>query len=393
MKTEKEAAVSRKTDEMKTSMVASIEFAARAPLREEYVDADFVHSILGRVLAKSEDPGDEEDAGYIKASVVQFGEGMDHGIGTDRLGDGIEGNIAEYWELLFDLETGYWREEIQDEYEASACDLLIIDCVEIRPKWRGMGVGPATIDRKRSRLPPQPGSGHSQGSVGLSTEELGGTSCTVAVSSRRAVAAIERDTQCPAGEAPVSQQTWESQQRERHDREAGRSPGEVELWTVRYEARQQVRGRPVLPPLLPAQVPPHVCHRALASRGGHPDTSVLDGTPRHQVDHGLSERGPIERRFGKSERRISGGVCRLTVPILTLEIVQTVSAQSPPITNPPPLLSYDEVDDRRSRLAIMVKQQACLGQVKSPSAASCASAIPQPASGRIAPPCLCESKE
>jgi len=221
MKTEKEAAVSRKTDEMKTSMVASIEFAARAPLREEYVDADFVHSILGRVLAKSEDPGDEEDAGYIKASVVQFGEGMDHGIGTDRLGDGIEGNIAEYWELLFDLETGYWREEIQDEYEASACDLLIIDCVEIRPKWRGMGVGPAIIDRKRSRLPPQPGSGHSQGSVGLSTEELGGTSCTVAVSSRRAVAAIERDTQCPAGEAPVSQQTWESQQRERHDREAG----------------------------------------------------------------------------------------------------------------------------------------------------------------------------
>jgi hypothetical protein len=48
-------------------------------------------------------------------------------------------------ELLFDLETGYWREEIQDEYEASGCDLLIIDCVEIRPKWRGLGVGPAAV--------------------------------------------------------------------------------------------------------------------------------------------------------------------------------------------------------------------------------------------------------
>ena len=64
-----------------------------------------------------------------------------------RLGDGIEGSIAEYWELLFDLETGYWREEIQDEYEVSGCDLLIIDCMEIRPKWRGMGVGPTAIDR------------------------------------------------------------------------------------------------------------------------------------------------------------------------------------------------------------------------------------------------------
>jgi hypothetical protein len=147
MKTKKEAAVSRKTDEAKTNVVASVEFAVRASLREEYVDADFVHSILGRVFVKSEDLRDEEEAGYLRASLVQFGEAMDNGISTERLGDGIEGSIAEYWELLFDLETGYWREEIQDEYEASGCDLLIIDCVEIRPRWRGLGVGPAAVDR------------------------------------------------------------------------------------------------------------------------------------------------------------------------------------------------------------------------------------------------------
>ena len=147
MKSEKETAVSRKTHEAKTNIVASVEFAVRASLREEYVDADFVHSILGRVFVKSEDLRDEEDAGYIKASLVQFGEAMDHGISTERLGDGIEGSIAEYWELLFDLETGYWKEEIQDEYEASGCDLLIIDSIEVRPPWRGTGVGPAVIDR------------------------------------------------------------------------------------------------------------------------------------------------------------------------------------------------------------------------------------------------------
>jgi len=134
MKTENEVAGSRKMDEAKTKMVASVEFAVRAALHGEYVDADFVHCILGTVFAKSEDLRDQEDAGYIRASLVQFGEAMDHGIGTERLGDGVEGSIAEYWELLFDLETGYWREEIQDEYEASASDLLIIDCMEIRPK-------------------------------------------------------------------------------------------------------------------------------------------------------------------------------------------------------------------------------------------------------------------
>jgi hypothetical protein len=146
MKIEKATAGSGTTED-KRNIVASIEFGVRASLHEEYVDADFVHSILGKISAKSEDRGNEEDVGYIKASLVQFGEAMDHGISTERLGDGIDGNIAEYWELLLDLETGYWREEIQDEYEASACDLLIIDCMEIRPKWRGMGVGPVAVDR------------------------------------------------------------------------------------------------------------------------------------------------------------------------------------------------------------------------------------------------------
>jgi hypothetical protein len=45
------------------------------------------------------------------------------------------------------LDTGGWKEEVQDEYEASGCDLLIIDCMEISPKFRGTGVGPIVIDR------------------------------------------------------------------------------------------------------------------------------------------------------------------------------------------------------------------------------------------------------
>src|SRR5207253_760766 len=81
------------------------------------------------------------------ASLVQFGEALDHGISTARLGDGIEGNISDYWERLFDLDTGYWKQEIQDEYEVSGCDLLIIDCVEIHPRLRGKGIGLSAIDR------------------------------------------------------------------------------------------------------------------------------------------------------------------------------------------------------------------------------------------------------
>jgi hypothetical protein len=147
MKIEKATAGLGATNQAKRNMLASIEFAVRASLHEEYVEADFVHSILGKISATSEDRRDEEDVGYIKASLVQFGEAMDHGIGTERLGDGIDGNIAEYWELLLDLDSGCWKEEVQDEYEASGCDLLIIDCMEISPKFRGTGIGPIAVDR------------------------------------------------------------------------------------------------------------------------------------------------------------------------------------------------------------------------------------------------------
>ena len=145
MNIEKPTAGSGTTNEAKRNILASIEFAVRTSLHEEYVDADFVYSIRGKISAEGR--GDEEDVGYIKASLVQFGEALDHGISPERLGDGIDGNIAEYWELLFDLDTGCWKEEVQDEFEASGYDLLIIDCMEISPEFRGTGVGSIAINR------------------------------------------------------------------------------------------------------------------------------------------------------------------------------------------------------------------------------------------------------
>jgi hypothetical protein len=142
MRTKKAAVV-----ETKAEMAASIEFIVRASLHEDYVDSDFVQSILGRIVARPQDDGDEENAGYIRASLIQFGEALDHGITTDRLGDGIDGEISEYWERLFDLDTGHWKEEIQDEYEAFDCNLLIINCVEVHPKFRGRRIGSCAIDR------------------------------------------------------------------------------------------------------------------------------------------------------------------------------------------------------------------------------------------------------
>jgi GNAT superfamily N-acetyltransferase len=117
----------------------------RAALHD-YADADFVHSIAGRILVEARD-GEEEDGGRIGASLVQFSEALDHGIDTARLGDGISGEIAEYWENLFDVETGHLKGEIQTEYEVASLDLLIFDYIEVYPKFRGLGIGVSAINR------------------------------------------------------------------------------------------------------------------------------------------------------------------------------------------------------------------------------------------------------
>src|SRR5208337_1064530 len=122
MKPTKTLAETRRGTDSDENVVASVEFVLRAELHES-VETDFVHSIAGRIIAEPESLG-REDAGRIEASLVQFGEALDHGISAERLGDGISGDISEYWEHLFDVETGYPKEEIQNEFEVVDLDLM-----------------------------------------------------------------------------------------------------------------------------------------------------------------------------------------------------------------------------------------------------------------------------
>lgn len=83
--------------------------------------------ISGRVFAWQETDKRERQFGCVNASLVQFGSALDHGITADQRGDGISGSIAEYWEQMFDVETGRWTDEIREEFEIAGSDLLIID--------------------------------------------------------------------------------------------------------------------------------------------------------------------------------------------------------------------------------------------------------------------------
>ena len=103
MKPTKTLAESRKETDSNENVVASVEFVIRAALHDS-VETDFVHSIAGRIIVEPQSRG-KEDAGHIGASLVQFGGALDHGISAERLGDGISGDISEYWEHLFIFST------------------------------------------------------------------------------------------------------------------------------------------------------------------------------------------------------------------------------------------------------------------------------------------------
>jgi hypothetical protein len=128
-----------------SNVATSVEFVLRAELHEP-TETDFVHSITGRIIAESEARG-EKDAGNIRATLIQFSEALDHGISAERLGDGISGDISEYWEYLFDPETGHPKEEIQNEFETVDLDLLIIDYIVIYREFRGLGIAESAIHR------------------------------------------------------------------------------------------------------------------------------------------------------------------------------------------------------------------------------------------------------
>jgi hypothetical protein len=85
--------------------------------------------------------------GRISASLVQYGGALDHGIAAEQLGDGISGSLAEYWEQLFDVDAGRWKDGIREEFEIAGSDLLIIDYVELDPILRGHALGLAVVRR------------------------------------------------------------------------------------------------------------------------------------------------------------------------------------------------------------------------------------------------------
>jgi hypothetical protein len=98
------------------------------------------------LLSGSSDGEDDIEAGHIKAYRVHLALAGEHYSHSPRdIMDAHSQEVAEYIELLDD--DGNLREDLRDQFDVFGSDLLILHKAEIKPEYRGSGLGLLAVRR------------------------------------------------------------------------------------------------------------------------------------------------------------------------------------------------------------------------------------------------------
>ena len=125
--------------------MAEVTFTTTASLHQDYGGENFLHEILGKISVCNVDDHTEEQAGELRAWLIQFLEAQAHGISPRVLGDGYSLEISRYWQELFDLDE--FEPEIQNRWQTEGSDLLVIGSIQILDQFEGQGIRLATLGR------------------------------------------------------------------------------------------------------------------------------------------------------------------------------------------------------------------------------------------------------
>jgi len=137
-----------KRAELDEELIAEVAFTIVASLHQDHGGGEnFLHEIFGKISVRNVDDETEEEAGEVRATLVQFSEAQAHGISSRVLGDGYSQEISRYWGELFDLDKDEFKTEIQKGWQTEGWDLLIVDAVQILPKFEKSGILLAALGR------------------------------------------------------------------------------------------------------------------------------------------------------------------------------------------------------------------------------------------------------
>ena len=112
----------------------------RASLHTDGDPDQFVSRYEATILCVDE-TGDERSVGRIRGLKVHAGVAADHGEPLFDVCDCHSHELHALHTLLYEPGTHRFRDYFVDNYEAYDCDLLVLDYVVLRPKWRGLKLG------------------------------------------------------------------------------------------------------------------------------------------------------------------------------------------------------------------------------------------------------------
>jgi len=90
---------------------------------------------------------DGEPIGEAVLYKVLLGLACNYGQHPFDIFDAHSDNLLAYYEAVFDPETGDIREVIDDQFECTGSDLLIVDSIVLERKWRGLKLGLLALRR------------------------------------------------------------------------------------------------------------------------------------------------------------------------------------------------------------------------------------------------------
>jgi hypothetical protein len=92
-----------KRADLDEGLMAEVTFTTTASLHQDYGGENFLHEIFGKISVRNMDDHTEEQAGELRASLIQFLEAQAHGISPRVLADGYSLEISRYWQELLDF--------------------------------------------------------------------------------------------------------------------------------------------------------------------------------------------------------------------------------------------------------------------------------------------------
>ena len=134
-----------KRADLEEGLMAEVTFTTTASLHQDYGGENFLHEIFGKISVRNMDDHTEEQAGELRAWLIQFLEAQAHGISPRVLGDGYSLEISRYWQELFDFNE--FKPEIQNRLQTEGSDLLVVGSIQILDRFEGQGIRLAALGR------------------------------------------------------------------------------------------------------------------------------------------------------------------------------------------------------------------------------------------------------